>query len=148
MRISRRGVIAQKRAQSLYIWDVYFIGTHIETTYGTIPVPGMIQIYWADQYLESAGELELINPTYGMIETGTTGIIENKYVATASGPVNTLQYCSVYIQQQGPFYLYNGQTLTSTPKKGVSTGRTVESMNPNAYPENGVQGNFWYVLRS
>ena len=37
--------------------------------------------------------------------------------------------------------------ITSKGTKGTDTGSIVESDNPLAYPNNGIQGNYWYVMQ-
>ena len=145
MRISRRGVIAQRKS-ALYTWSVYLIDTVISEQSTVFPIPDGMPVFFASGYTKSNGLMSLQNPSMTYITTGSTSAIVRYYVSPTPEPSNSLAYCNDYMFQQDSAHLYSASILTSAASKGASAGFTVESTNISDYPTNGIKGNYWYVL--
>lgn len=155
MRATRFGAIAQRNGG--YIWDVFNIVTtytdNQNTTTRRISNIGSYgTVYYANSYtfnastgkyvlssrrsVENNGDLRNIAPNF-----------QNKYWNTGSTNSYDILYYSYSAVGTSVITVNNSRVPSSSQSKGTSTGTTVSSNDINAYPENGIQGDYWYVRR-
>lgn len=156
MRSTRFGAIAQRK-NNVYIWDVYNIAVMYleqESTDGNdtrVNIPNSTTTYYSDNYSfdNTTGTITLKNPKsiIGNAETAYNVGAFNDYYRTGNASGNEMWYrmmfqSNTYVRAQKKYY--SEQTET----RGTATGKTVESDDINAYPANGKQDGYWYVLRT
>lgn len=148
MRQTRRGCYAaQGGGAKSYIWKVYAINSDEVRTTEYYPVPNGATVRYASSYSVSGGVFALGSLSSATIYKGTTGVLVGKYIPDTDTKIHKINsYISYSYQAQA--HMYNAEVLTLTNSRGEDTGMTVESEDGNAYPANGIQGNFWYVLQN
>lgn len=148
------------------VWDVY----SVKTTYGykeqtrtgsnylSEKLYTNSYLYRASSYTFNAknGRYTLTSPT--QLSTATTSALSGLYwVASSSTPENIpdIYYGCTLVDWPGygstgtitgQKNLYSAQdTSLVYESKGTATGESVQSVNPNEYPQDGKQDDYWYV---
>ena len=146
MRQTRRGCYAaQGGGAKSYLWKVYAINSDEVRTTEYYPVPTGATVQFASSYSVSGGVFVLGVLSSATIYTGTTNSIVGKYIPETDTKIHKI---NSYISYSYQAHMYNAQALTLENSRGEDTGMTVESEDENAYPANGIQGDYWYVLQS
>lgn len=150
MRLTRRGVIAQRKGG--FIWAVYELAMGIDEsaggTNGTVSLTSTRYKRVAKSYTVSAsGTVSLVDS----VQTTAANMVVGDYLVNVSTSNNTSTTGTT-------LYKITATSGTSTRKitykaytpslsvKGTDTGDRVESADGTAYPHNGAQGGYWYVL--
>lgn len=149
MRITRRGAIAQRK-NNAYIWDVYnivygysesgtgkFAGTYTSKR-KTVNSISKVSISETGFMLLNASSTEL----YDIANLYFVSLTDSK---VSSG--NTL-YFADSVKIAGTYATVNYTSYGVTQQKGDTLQGQVTDQNINAYPANGQQDGYWYVLRA
>lgn len=156
MRSTRFGAIAQRKNNG-YIWDVYNIAVMYLKQESTdrndlrVNVPKKTTTYYSNDYSfdNTTGIITLTKPKsiIGNAAAAYNVGAFNDYYRTGNASGNEIWYrmsiqADTFVRAQKKYY--SEQTET----RGTATGETVESDDINAYPANGKQNGYWYVLRT
>lgn len=137
-----------------YVWDVYEVAgpysLQVDNDPDYLTIPSGSRVYYAANYSfsQSTGKFTLTNPgsTTGNAQTiATSGYLDSRYwiVGSSSGTEAYYYWSHASGDQIKPQVRHY-----RTGSKGAATGQTVFSDDPNAYPANGIQGDYWYVLQT
>ena len=156
MRSTRFGAIAQRKNNG-YIWDVYNIAVMYLKQESTdkndlgVNVPKSTTTYYSNHYRfdKTTGTITLEKPKsiIGNADDAFNVGAFNNYYRTGNASGNEIWFrlalrSNDFVRALKKYY--SEQTET----RGTATGETVESDDINAYPSNGKQDGYWYVLRT
>lgn len=145
---------------TVYIWDVY----NLTTTYGykertssgySVSMATNNNLYVASTYTfdTTTGYYTLTNPS----ATTSSGSVSGKYwMKISSGKSQNMYYgwtdWAWIPGSTGTItttrYYASKDTSNVIYTKGSATGEQVQSVSQNAYPSDGVQGDYWYTYNS
>lgn len=136
---------------TIYVWDVFNKGTSYGYKEGTtlnnaVSIYTGTVIYYATAYTfdTSSGYYTLTNP-----QRGDYNNTLNYWMKNTSSDITMYKsrtaYSSTEVTPATTYSRVVDRTLV-TYDKGSSTGNTVESISPTAYPSDGAQGDYWYTF--
>lgn len=139
-----------------YVWDVYEVNGSYRSITNSSPTSVIIsassRTYYATNYTfnSKTGVYTLTNPqsvvgnAYSVMNE-----LRDHYWIVGSPSASSVYYGFISVTTYGdeidPRTLYYS---TGSSSRGDPTGETVFSDDPNAYPANGIQGDYWYVLQT
>lgn len=142
MRQTRRGCFAAQGGGAKYVWKIYDLayGADInaaETASSTFRDEFAV----SKSYTATATTFTLVNPA----EVELADIVAGDYFMNGSYFCQVISTTPDGRRVRITYYRWLTPTLCL---QGADTGMTVESTDINAYPANGIQGDYWYVLQS
>ena len=136
----------------MYVWDVFNIGQHYtmrdEGATINVPNPAYICEYSFSSltglFTITKNVKEEVTYVNGEYDTIALDYFWTPRKFSVGSTTDVMYQGSVYSPQLGhrSFYAYIGVLIEN---KGSATGTTVESLDPEAYPQVGVQGRYWYT---
>lgn len=142
---------------TVYVWDVFTIITTYGYKESTTQSGGMIGtvievntsgIMYASAYTfnTSNGYYTLTSPRYDSSNGSASG---NYWMPGSSETSQTMYHGANSLNtsriEAGTKYTSSRDTSLTTYGKGSATGESVESVSSTAYPQDGVQGDYWYT---
>ena len=148
MRQTRRGCFAaQGSGAVMYMWDIYTISHDFVRNESEVGLTQGKRTYFADSITIAAdGTIGLVNASRQYVSYSNPNLYLKKYTANKEQGNEYANYIKTYTRTSGNSFYYDGERVTVADARGDFIG-TVESEDPYAYPENGIQGEYWYVLQ-
>lgn len=146
------GIRARRRNSAKYVWAVYTIIKGIDEnaggTSGSVALLSTNQNYASSTYtVGSNGTITLTNAT----KKTASELLVGEYITdiSTSGAATTTGTTLYKITQNASSSTFSRTIsyIAYTPKnmRGTDTGDRIKSKTLD-YPENGIQGDYWYVL--
>ena len=140
------------KSQREWVWDVYQYGYNlVEGTSFSQSVSSAFYAGTSYTLNQSTGQFS-VNQTTQIVRssTGASNAV-GKYIINLTSSSGTQTGNKVYLITNASYSVFSGMSLTITPYSSqIYRGTFVNSvidLDITTYPMNGVQGNYWYVLR-
>ena len=140
------------RSQREWVWDVYQYGYNsVEGTSFSQSVSSAFYAGTSYTLNQSTGQFSVDQTTQiARSSTGASNAV-GKYIINLASSSGTQTGDKVYLITAASYSWLNGMSLTITPYTSqIYRGTLVNSvidLDITTYPMNGVQGNYWYVLK-
>lgn len=145
------GIRARRRDSKKYVWAVYTaVYKIVSAESGSFTLSGAFQtIKTATDYtINSDGTFSLVDASSSYASGIAAGmyLVDTRLGSTAiTGEVLYYVTKTGYMATGSGSYVISYDSYVAELQKGVDTGERVKSKTLD-YPENGIQGDYWYVL--